>query len=662
MDSAECSDISEIIGILELLATEAPPAEVSELLRRVRSRGADPATLVQWERAERLAQRVHTLFSHRQQREAELASLLDTARELSAPHGLDALLKTIARRTRTLLGLDMACVSLREDEAGGCLVRAADGHASALTVGLLVPRSIGLGDEAVTRSVPLWTSDYLSDDRLRRTDALDEAVRAEGLRAMIAAPLRCGDETSGVLYAGDRSIRHFTIGEVSFMSLLGDIAAVAIEKASLLERGRAEAAALRSGISRAKSQLARARELVRLHHGLVDHALAGRGLKGLVAELADVLCGAVQVKDPEQRTLRAAGDVPDTDAAEVLEASRAALARRLPVVLSTGTWMIPVMAGNEELGALLLHPHAPDHEPDEQLLLLAAQSVSVLLRVQSGEAAAASPFRDELFGDLLASPRPSRQVLQRAARLNVDLERPHVVVTIGPEADELGRVAGWAASYARRMGGLRSVQQGRVDLLLPAVDSSASAAKVFAEVSPLLTHPVTVGAAGPVNGPDLIRQTHAEARHCLDALISLGSTGAHASPEDLGFLGMLLSDNRDAAYFIAATIGPVLDYDAQRTTELTRTLHAYFTAGGSPTHAAEALHVHPNTVSRRLERITELLGADWLKPERALEVQVALRLHLTHSLLRRKRHHDPDQADRTELPAWSDEEESADMA
>ncbi|MEW2067170.1 helix-turn-helix domain-containing protein [Streptomyces sp. NPDC007346] len=661
MGSAEWSDIGEMIGILELLAAEAPPAEVADLLQRVRSHGADPTTLAQWERAERLAQRVHALFSHRQQREAELASLLDTARELSASHGLDALLKTITRRARTLLGLDMACVSLGEPEAGGCLVRAADGHASAMTVGLLVPGSHGLGDEAMARSVPLWTPDYLSDDRLRRTGALDEAVRAEGLRAMIAAPLRFGDETYGVLYAGDRGIRHFTIGEVSLMSLLGDIAAVAIEKACLLERGRAEAAALRSGISRAKSQLVRARELVRLHHGLVDHALAGRSLKGLVAELADALCGAVQVKDPEQRTLGAAGDVPDIDAEEALEASRAALARRLPVVLSTGTWMMPVTAGDEQLGALLLHPHAPDYEADEQLLLLAAQSVSVLLRLQSGEAAVASTFRDELFDDLLASPRPSRQVLQRATRLNVDLERPHAVVVIAPEAGELARAAGWAASYARRMDGLRSVQQGRVALLLPAVDSSASAAKVFAELSPLLTHPVTVGAAGPVSGPDLVRQTHQEARHCLDALISLGSAGAHASPGDLGFLGMLLSDNRNAAHFIAATIGPVLDYDAQRTTELTRTLHAYFTAGGSPTHAAGALHVHPNTVSRRLERITELLGSDWLKPERALEVQVALRLHLTHRLLRQKRHHGPDQGDRPELLAWSDEEEIADM-
>ena len=37
--------------------------------------------------------------------------------------------------------------------------------------------------------------------------------------------------------------------------------------------------------------------------------------------------------------------------------------------------------------------------------------------------------------------------------------------------------------------------------------------------------------------------------------------------------------------------------------------------------------MHVNTVTQRLERVGQLLGPDWQKPERALEVQLALRLH-----------------------------------
>jgi DNA-binding PucR family transcriptional regulator len=66
---------------------------------------------------------------------------------------------------------------------------------------------------------------------------------------------------------------------------------------------------------------------------------------------------------------------------------------------------------------------------------------------------------------------------------------------------------------------------------------------------------------------------------------------------------------------------------ARRGTDLAGTLSAWFAAGGSHRHAAEALHVHVNTVVQRLERVGSLLGAGWGEPERALEVQLALRLH-----------------------------------
>ncbi|MET9322842.1 helix-turn-helix domain-containing protein [Streptomyces sp. NPDC003038] len=64
-------------------------------------------------------------------------------------------------------------------------------------------------------------------------------------------------------------------------------------------------------------------------------------------------------------------------------------------------------------------------------------------------------------------------------------------------------------------------------------------------------------------------------------------------------------------------------------------MEAYFAQAGSPTRAAESLHVHPNTVSRRLERISELLGADWLEPAQALQVQLAQRMHRTRRALRK---------------------------
>jgi DNA-binding PucR family transcriptional regulator len=71
----------------------------------------------------------------------------------------------------------------------------------------------------------------------------------------------------------------------------------------------------------------------------------------------------------------------------------------------------------------------------------------------------------------------------------------------------------------------------------------------------------------------------------------------------------------------------VLDYDTRRGTELVRTLRAYFECGGNLTRTKEILHVHVNTVVQRLDRVATLLGEDWQKPARALEIQLALQLH-----------------------------------
>ena len=113
---------------------------------------------------------------------------------------------------------------------------------------------------------------------------------------------------------------------------------------------------------------------------------------------------------------------------------------------------------------------------------------------------------------------------------------------------------------------------------------------------------------------------------------ALSLTGTSAGPADLGFVGLLMGGGEDSIDgFVTATIGSVLDYDRRRGTALVPTLEAYFGAGGSLARAAELLHVHVNTVTQRLERLATLLGDEWQRPERALEIQLALRLHRLRS-------------------------------
>ncbi|MDI3422954.1 helix-turn-helix domain-containing protein [Streptomyces luteolus] len=629
-----------VFSVLELLAEEAAVGRIDALLQRARRSGSPPAALARAERAVQLAREVHASFERGRQREAGFAALVDTARDLTLPYDLDTLLSVITRRVRLLLHFDMAYVSLRDsdsDSDDAMVIHTSEGSTTALNTGLRVEGGSGLGHRALTTGAPLWTADYLNDDTIPHSAGIDEVVEAEGLRAIMAVPLRHGDTNVGVLYGADRKVRHYTPDEIGLICSLADLAAVAIEKAGLLQQAQDQVAELELDGFRTRTSLIRLEQLGESYSRIMGLLVAGADLTSVAKAAGDALDGTLQMRDPAGGVVAAGGEIPDLDEDAIAKGVLAAHAQRAPVLADERTWVTPVVAGTEDLGVLVLRPVTRLVGQDSWLLQTTAQAFAVHLLMQRSAAVAEGPVRDELLDELLdasASTQSPHQIAQRARRLDIDLEQPHVLVAARPEGGEQGRAVVWASSYAYRMSGLKTVRSGCIVLLLPGTDASAAARAVADELAPLLGHPVSVGAAGPDFSPAEVARMYREAMRCLDALTALGGAGCAAAANDLGFLGLLLSDDYDVDGFIGAALGPVLEYDAERLTDLTRTLEAYFASGSSPTNAAEALHVHPNTVSRRLERITELLGSDWQKPGQALEVQLALRLQRARRVLR----------------------------
>ncbi|WP_424212949.1 helix-turn-helix domain-containing protein [Streptomyces sp. BI20] len=727
--TAEHTGAAGPLIVLELLARDAPAARFDVMLERARRSGRPAAEVAALARAVTLAHSIRETTGRHRERDATLAALVDTAHDLTSTHDLDALLRMIVRRARRLLAFDMVYITLHRAD-GHSYVRTSDGETRSYPVGQVIGPGEGLGGIAEQRRAPVWTSDYLADRSIGHTDASSATARAENLRAVVAVPLRHGDSTLGVLYGANRAGRTFTSDEIAALLSLADLAAVACEKAGLLERTLDEVSALERFGSTTHANLTRVRHLWECHARLSRLVLDGAGVEVLTRAIADALDGELRVHDPGGRIIASSHPVPDRDvpcvAAAVGSASdpgpgsgcvrpptgagavpadaragrgpdpdgapsedtaveapaaparehrpdpvggaaadpracvdrwpsdasvlrtylQARIARRaveLPPALdapepAAPVWVAPISAGAEDLGMLALRPNEPLTEEDVLLFEQAALTVAALLLIQRGAAAAEGPVRDELLRDLLDRGHHTDQNLrERSRRLGVDLDVPHVLVLTRPEGGSLGKAAAWAGAFVHRMSGLKAVRRGCVVLLLPGSDPSLAARQVSAELGPLLGTAVSTGAAGPTKGAGSVATVYEEAVRCLDALTALHGVGGTASLDELGFLGLLLSADHDVDSFIAGAIGPVVDYDEARFTELTRTLDAYFESGGSPTHAAEALHVHPNTVHRRLERIADLLGEGWQRPEQALEIQMALRLRKTRDVLHARR-------------------------
>jgi sugar diacid utilization regulator len=636
VQSAERTD-AEVAGsalsgaetpFLELLARGASADAYEQPVLLARAEGRPAEEIAALEHAKLLALRVRAELEGRRRREAELSALFETAHDLAGLRDLDAVLQAIVQRARSLLGTDVAYLSLNDPDRGDTYMRVTEGSVAARFQQLRLGMGEGLGGLVAQTARPYVTDDYFKDERFQHTQAIDTGVRDEGLVAILGVPLMLGHHVIGVLFAADRRARVFEREQIALLGSFAALAAAAIDTANLLTETRSALAGLE-----------RANEIIRDRSGVIERAsdvhdrlaelvLRGGGVHDVAAAVSQVLDGTVEFTE--------AVDAPPAP----LEASRA----EGHAVRHEDDWIAAVAAGGELLGALVLRGH-PGLDPVDQLTLeRAAMVTSLLLLARRSAAEAEQRVRGELLDDLLdARDRDPRLLRERASRLYADLDADHVVLAArldgaAPDADQeaAARRRLWSAAshLAATRHGLAAARDGGTVLLLPLApgDTATDLARRTAhELGTAVHEAVTVGASAPVQDlaadPDTVAAAYAEGRRCLDALRLLGRSGDGAAAEDFGFLGLLLAGDRDIAGFVDRTIGQVVGYDERRGTDLVRTLDAYFVCGMSPARTKDELHVHVNTVAQRLERVARLLGDDWQSPARALEIQLALRLH-----------------------------------
>ncbi|WP_243713428.1 GAF domain-containing protein [Actinomadura sp. 6K520] len=617
---------------LELLAREASPVEFEGPLVQARAEGASPAFLEELEAAKLAALRVRAVMRRHARREAELEALFDTAGDLAGLRDLDAVLEAITRRARRLLNADIAYLTLNDDELGETYMRVTDGSVSAAFRRLRLPMGTGLVGLVAQTAMPYTSSHYLGDEQFQHQGFIDDAVAEEGIVAILGVPMRLGSRVIGVLTAANRSERPFDPEEVALLGSLAAHAAVAIDNARLLHETRTALEELSTANEEIKARSAAVERAARAHDRMTAVVVRGGGVEDVAAIVTELLGGTLHVLDADSRRLATTGTVSaplDDDELVGVSASAHSARAQGRTVRRGDLWIASVSAGEEMLGTLVLRTADEVSDADQRILERAALVTALLLLFQRSVTEAEGRVRGELLDDLLSGRQVGAEALTaRARRVNVDLSAPHVVLCAKYGAQEYRqRAAFWAASYAAVERGLAASRAEEIVLLLPGDRPGETARRIAKELGASLGGPATIGAAGPVRGPADVAAAHREAQRCAGALESLGRLGDGADATELGFVGLLLGDDRDVSGFLTRAIGPVLDYDERRGTALVRTLEAYFGTGGSLSRTAGLLHIHVNTVSQRLERIARLLGEDWHTPERALELQLALRLH-----------------------------------
>lgn len=357
---------------LDLLARDASVEAFEQPVLRARAAAEPACRIAALEEARQLALRVRAELEGRRRREAELSALFETAHDLAGLRDVDAVLQAIVQRARSLLGTDVAYLSLNDPARGDTYMRVTEGSVSARFQQLRLGMGEGLGGLVAQTARPYVTDDYFEDARFQHTHAIDAGVQDEGLVAILGVPLMLGPHVIGVLFAADRRARVFEREQIALLGSFAALAAAAIDTANLLTETRSALAGLERANEIIRDRSAVIERASEVHDRLAELVLRGGGVHDVAAAVSQVLDGTVTFTEA------------DAAPAEALEASRA----EGHAVRHGKDWIAAVAAGGELLGALVLRGH-PGLDPVDQRTLERAAMVTSLLLLARRSAAEA---------------------------------------------------------------------------------------------------------------------------------------------------------------------------------------------------------------------------------------------------------------------------------
>ncbi len=554
-------------------------------------------------------------LEHHRRRESELLALYETARDLTATRDVDRVLRAIVRRARQLLSADVGYLSIYDAEQGDFYVRSTEGSVSDDFARIRVPEGVGICGLVAAEKRPHSSSGYATDQRFLHSGGIDHGVLAEHIESLLGVPLLADDAVIGVLFVADRYPRTYSPQQIALLDSLAAFAAVAMENARLFEESR-------DALARERHANAEIQSAAEVHERLSTLLASGGELDELTDVVARELDGQVLVVDDGLRPLSWSGPDPGTLGPELRRAfEQSREIGRSVHVPSQDAWV--ASAGGQ--GGLVLWRPAPLSRSQVRTVERAAVMVALVLLARERVAVAAHQAMQDLVTGLLTSPQRDPARLQREAeRYGVQLGgRPCVIVL---RTAALSPHTVHAARAALGADGLAGSLEDDIVLVAAGDDPTGIARRAQLRLKASTDAPVTcaVSTAGDLAGlPDAYRS----AARSVRLLLNLGREGDLGTDTTLAPYALLFGEHgrEDLDRFLDVTLGPLTRWDEARSADLARTLEIYLDSGQSTAATAQALHIHPNTLRQRLERVAAVLP-EFQDPSRILEIHMALRL------------------------------------
>ncbi|MFE7445120.1 PucR family transcriptional regulator [Streptomyces chartreusis] len=312
-----------------------------------------------------------------------------------------------------------------------------------------------------------------------------------------------------------------------------------------------------------------------------------------------------------------------------------ALGRKPPpleLVLDARTaTLLPVGAiGRPDAALLCLLPVGDLSELQQSALSQAAHYLALEIARRQAVRASEERFAHELTDMIVSGVGTATDITRRLAAFGLDADGTMAVLVISGRGDadmsELADATRAALSDrgipAMVAGGSRDVvtvcawRQPAEDLL----DWCHNLAADLSAYSPL------IATANPVKTAGHLRTAMLEARRTSQVLEQVGHDFVVARLTDLPTYHLLLSRaDPQLLQHLTSILAPLREYDVTHAGgALESTLRLFFEHQGSPTATARAMHLHINSLYRRLDRIRALTGRDTSTLQGRLDLLLAL--------------------------------------
>jgi len=207
-----------------------------------------------------------------ERRASQLSTLSEVSKTITSDMYLEEILQLIVAATAKTMNFKITTLMLVDEDRGELVIKATQSKSKEYTR----KPNIKIGESVAGRAIIEKKTITVSDVRRAPDYKFPDIARKEGLCAMAAVPLQVKGKIIGVLNCYTDKPHKFTDDEISFLTALGNHAAIAIEHAKLMVKS----AIIQEMHHRVKNNLQQVASLLRLQM----HYIGRRNVEQVLTE------------------------------------------------------------------------------------------------------------------------------------------------------------------------------------------------------------------------------------------------------------------------------------------------------------------------------------------------------------------------------------------